>query len=103
MKSAFSKAVAFCLLAGLAAAALGAESLPAVAELKPNPDLPDPLVMLNGKRVTSKRQWERERRPELKRLFQHYMYGYMPAPPERVTATVEREDSRFFNGKATKR
>jgi len=90
-----------CLLAATVGAS--AETpLPPVSELPVVQQLPDPLVMLSGKRVTSKRQWERERRPELKRLFQHYMYGHMP-PPEKVRATVDREDRQFLNGKATLR
>jgi hypothetical protein len=68
--------------------------LPAVAEL------PDPLVMLSGKRVTSKEAWLSKRRPELKALIQHYMYGYLP-PPEKITAKVEHEDKKAFGGKAT--
>ena len=31
--------------------------------------LPDPLVMLDGRRVTSRDQWVKERRPELLALF----------------------------------
>ena len=65
--------------------------------------LPDPLVMLDGKKVTTAKQWEKDRRPELKRLFQHYMYGYMPAAPKKVVAKVEREEKRYFGSKATKR
>jgi hypothetical protein len=76
---------------------------PPVSDLKPNPDLPDPFMTLSGKLVTSKQQWEKERRPELKRLFQHYMYGYMPAPPKNVRGTVEREDRQALGGKATLR
>jgi fermentation-respiration switch protein FrsA (DUF1100 family) len=96
---------------GLLAAAVAAQAqsfpeiahLPDVSELKPHADLPDPLVMLDGRRVADKRQWEQERRPELKLLLQHYMYGYMPAPPRKVRATVAREDREFFGGKATLR
>lgn len=62
--------------------------------------LPDPLVMLDGKRVTTKEQWASERRPELKKLFQHYMYGELP-PPVKVEAKVEDEDAKAFGGKAT--
>ena len=61
---------------------------------------PDPLVCLDGSRVTSKEQWEQKRKPELKRLFQHYMYGYFPEP-QKITATVERKDEKYFDGKAT--
>jgi hypothetical protein len=76
---------------------------PPVSDLKANAELPDPLVTFSGKPVTDKRQWERERRPELRRLFQHYMYGYMPAPPKNVRGTVEREDRQALGGKATLR
>lgn len=96
-----------CWLAGLCALALGAASagdraLPDVSALKPQPEMPDPLTMLDGRKVTTKEQWHRVRRPELKRLFQHFMYGYFP-PPTKVRATVEREDRQALGGKATLR
>ncbi|MCS7047461.1 MAG: acetylxylan esterase, partial [Gemmataceae bacterium] len=65
-------------------------------------DLPDPLVMLDGTRVTSKEQWFSQRRPELKKLFQHYMYGELPAAVS-VEAKVEHEDAKALGGKATLR
>src|SRR5690349_24500395 len=61
-----------------------AADFPPVSELKPQAGLPDPLVMLSGQKVQSKEQWEKERRPELKALFQHYMYGYLPPKPDKV-------------------
>ncbi len=79
------------------------EKLPEPAALKPNSDLPNPLIMLDGRKVESRDQWIQERRPELLKLFQRYMYGYMPARPKRMEAIVEREDRKFFHGKATKR
>jgi hypothetical protein len=71
-------------------------------QLPSHPELPDPLVMFNGERVTSKQQWFDKRRPELKALFQHYMYGYLP-PPLKIKAKVEHEDTQAFDGKATLR
>ena len=76
---------------------------PEVSKLPSQPGLPDPLVMFDGERVADKEQWIAKRRPELKALFQHYMYGYTPAAPARVSPTIEREDGRFFGGKATKK
>lgn len=63
--------------------------------------LPDPLVMLDGREVTTAAMWRKERRPELIRLFQHYMYGQLPAKPKAVSARVERVDAAAFGGKAT--
>jgi len=62
---------------------------------------PDPLVMLNGDPVTSKKMWIEQRRPELKELFQKDMYGVMPPAPAKVVSTLEREDRGYFGGKAT--
>ena len=53
--------------------------------------------------VTTADEWTAKRRPELKTLFQHYMYGYMPPPPDNLQGTPERVDKDFFGGKATKR
>lgn len=71
-------------------------------ELPSRPEMPDPLVMLDGTRITSVKDWETKRKPELKKLFQHYMYGFLP-PAAEIKATVEREDANAMNGKATLR
>jgi hypothetical protein len=77
--------VAFAMLG---TAAVHAE-FPEVSALPSRPDLPDPLTMLNGERVTTKAQWFEKRRPELKALFQYYMYGFMPAAPDKIESKVE--------------
>lgn len=95
------------LALGIGLAALGALALPAATEPSfPAPDqlpassaLPDPLVKLDGHRVTSREEWT-ARRAELKRLFSHYMYGETPPSPHHVEATVDREDSQALGGKA---
>src|SRR5262245_45303485 len=87
--------VLFFLSAGLlvlGATTVLVESFPEVSQLPSQPRLPDPLVMFNGERVTSKKQWMNKRRPELKALFQHYMYGAMPPAPAKIKSTVERVD-----------
>jgi len=53
--------------------------------------------------VTTVREWEAKRRPELKALFEHYMYGKYPAKPEKVTAKVLFEDAKALGGKGTLR
>jgi hypothetical protein len=78
----------------------GANTFPPVSELPLRPETPDPLVMLDGKPVTTKKEWFNKRRPELKALFQHYMYGWFP-PPVNVTGKITYTDKNFFNGRAT--
>jgi dienelactone hydrolase len=72
-----------CLLSLLVFSAPAAAEFPAPSELKPSAELPDPLVMLDGTNVATKSDWEAKRKPELKGLFQHYMYGRLPPPPDR--------------------
>jgi hypothetical protein len=79
----------------------GKEPLPDPDKLAVRKEMPDPLVMLNGQRVTTKEQWFKERRPELKTLFQHYMYGYAPPQPAKMQFTIERTDPKALGGKAT--
>jgi hypothetical protein len=81
---------------------LGAD-YPAVDRLPERAELPDPLQMQDGKKVKTAEEWKRLRVPELKGLFQHYMYGPMPPAPSGVTATVEHENRDALGGKATLR
>lgn len=46
--------------------------------------LPDPLVMANGRRVASARQWWRTRRPEIVEMFDREVYGRVPRDVPRV-------------------
>jgi dienelactone hydrolase len=94
------------LLLILAPAMTRAADLPDPDKLPSKPDLPDPLVdplvMLDGTRVTTKEQWEKKRRPELKALFEHYMYGKQPTDRAAETEVkVLHEDAKAFGGKAT--
>jgi hypothetical protein len=57
--------------------------------------------MFDGRRVSSPDQWFKERRPELKALFQHYMYGAIPPKPAHVQVTNLGEYHDFLGGKAT--
>ena len=81
--------------------------LPALAdfplphELPRQEEFPDPLVMLDGTKIESAGDWQEKRKPELRALFKHFMYGRYPAKPERVTAKALFEDNEAFGGKAT--
>ena len=62
---------------------------------------PDPLTMSNGKKVTSVKQWESQRRPELLEIFASQMYGRTPKDKIKVTYETLSENPYFLNGKAT--
>ena len=85
--------------AGIAAAA----EFPPFEKLPVRAEPPDPLLMFDGSPVRTKEDWFQKRRPELKALFEHYMYGTAPAAPEKVEATVVRTDAKALGGKATLR
>ncbi len=79
-----------------------AAEFPEFAALPVRPELPDPLVMLDGTEVTTAKDWNAKRRPELKQLFQHYMYGYLPPKPQRWSVEkVLFSDPTFMDGRAT--
>jgi hypothetical protein len=48
------------------------------ATANPYPKLPDPLVLRNGKKVTSAKQWWNQRRPEIVEDFDREVYGRVP-------------------------
>ena len=50
----------------------------------PFPNLPDPLRLRNGKRVTSAKQWWNQRRPEIVEDFDREVYGRVPQNAPRV-------------------
>jgi hypothetical protein len=57
--------------------------LPGVSDLPVRQELPDPMVLNNGARVTTPAQW-RERRAEMRRILEYYAVGAMPPPPGNV-------------------
>ena len=76
------------------------KDLPAPKDLPVRDELPDPLVFLDGTPVKTKADWTDRRRPELIRLFQEYVYGYLPPPPG-IVAKILKKDERVLGGKAT--
>jgi hypothetical protein len=83
------------------ASAAANTSFPEIAALASQTNLPDPLVMLDGRRVTSQAEWYHLRRPELQALFQQYMYGAMPPKPAHVQPRILGDYPDFLAGKAT--
>lgn len=76
------------------------QSFPEFDQLPSIEDLPDPFTMMDGSKITTPDEWNHKRRPELKQLFQHYMYGYMPPPPG-ITFRIVNTVPDLLNSKAT--
>jgi hypothetical protein len=58
------------------------------SKVTPYPPLPDPLVMNDGKRVTTERMWWEQRRPEIVELFDREIYGRVPENTPKVNWEV---------------
>ncbi len=76
------------------------QQLPEFEELPEVSELPDPFMLLDGTPVDSMREWNELRKPELKKLFQHYIYGYLPPAPE-MNFELIHQDSTLFDSQAT--
>jgi hypothetical protein len=63
------------------------------SKANPYPTLPDPLVMKNGKKVTTPKMWWDRRRPEIVEDFDREIYGRMP----KVTPAVKWEVIKTTN------
>jgi len=61
----------------------------------PCPQLPDPLVLNNGKKVTSSDTWWKQRRQELVQGLEQEMYGRLPENIPGVTWTEKITDMEF--------
>ena len=66
---------------------------------KPDPKLPDPLTLKNGKRVTTAKMWWDLRRPEIVEDFDREIYGRAPKVTPKVTWEVTNT-TREMNGDA---
>src|SRR5579871_3735921 len=58
------------------------------SKANPYPDLPDPLRLKNGHKVTSAKVWWTRRRPEIVEDFDREIYGRVPANIPKVTWEV---------------
>ncbi|MBI3208545.1 MAG: acetylxylan esterase [Candidatus Solibacter usitatus] len=91
-------------LLGIASLRRGADGRNALAEnaanydeskANPYPKLPDPLVMKNGRKVTTADMWWKQRRPEIVEEFDREIYGRAPKNTPKVnweiTSTVNED------------
>ncbi len=58
------------------------------SKANPYPDWPDPLVMRDGRSVTTPEMWRRLRRPEIVDAFEREVYGRVPPNVPRVSWSV---------------
>jgi hypothetical protein len=58
------------------------------AKANPYPDLPDPLGLKNGQKITTADQWWNQRRPEIVEDFDREIYGRVPKDVPKVTWEV---------------
>lgn len=67
------------------------------AKANPWPNLPDPLVLKNGKKVTSAKVWTKQRRAELIEEFDREVYGRVPkvTPKVRWEVVSTTNETRF--------
>ena len=94
--------VAACAAALLAGCQHAAPALPGMADLKPEPLLPDPFTFADGRPVRSHADWQ-GRRTELAAQVQHYELGTKPAPApvqaridgDNLVVTVTHEGRTF--------
>ncbi len=65
--------------------------------------LPDPLMLLNGKKVKNSKVWYKKRRPEIVRLFEEFQYGRVPGKPVDMTFDVFDKGTPALGGKALRK
>lgn len=67
-------------------------------------EIPDPLALESGQKVTSVKQWQTERRPQLLELFRREVYGRAPiGRPADLKFKVTGLQKDAMNGAATRK
>ncbi len=65
------------------------------SKANPYPNLPDPLVLKNGQKVTTPEVWWKQRRPEIVEDFDREVYGRVPKDTPKVKwEVVERREEK---------
>lgn len=66
------------------------------SKANPYPNLPDPLIMNDGKKVTTAAMWWKKRRPQIEEMYQKYVYGFVPSHVPKVTWHVDAVDHEMI-------
>jgi len=102
LKTSFQK-IFFPMLALFCCTVLSAQEVNYDESKIPPYTLPDPLMMNNGKPVTTQKEWTQKRRPEIVALFERQMFGKAPEKPKNMHFKVLSEDKNALNGMATRK
>ncbi|HKJ42492.1 MAG TPA: hypothetical protein VKA27_10390 [Sunxiuqinia sp.] len=98
------KLTALCLLLFLS---INLFAQPLEANLKesevPNYKLPELLVSKNGRKIKNVRRWEKIRRPELLKIFNHEIYGKIPKKIDLSDVMVHEANGEAFDGLAKRK
>jgi hypothetical protein len=66
------------------------------SKANPYPNVPEPLTMNDGQKVTTPAMWWDKRRPEIIEMYSKYVYGRVPNNLPRVTWTVKTLDHEML-------
>jgi hypothetical protein len=66
------------------------------SKANPYPNLPDPLILNDGQKVTTPQIWRDKRRPEIVEMYEKYVYGRIPRDVPKVTWTVAAVDHEMI-------
>jgi hypothetical protein len=66
------------------------------AKANPYPNLPDPLTLNDGEKVTTPQTWWYRRRPEIVEMFEKEVYGRVPANVPQVNWSVKIVDHEMI-------
>jgi hypothetical protein len=69
------------------------------ATANPYPDLPDALTLKNGKKVTTREAWWKQRRPEIVEDFDREVLGRVPRNVPRVTWSIANTTRGMMGGR----
>ncbi|NQT27391.1 acetylxylan esterase [candidate division KSB1 bacterium] len=69
----------------------------------PDYELPDPLVLQDGQRITDPEVWIKTQRPYILQLFEEHVYGKAPAKPENLQSELTSMDHTALDGSATRK
>ena len=66
------------------------------SKANPYPNLPDPLTLNDGRKVTTAQMWTDKRRPEIVDMVEKYVYGRIPKEVPKVTWHVIAVDHEMI-------